>query len=122
MRTFIALFVLLVSVLIPTPSFAYSLGVRTQYSTQSIFSTGWTQIVASLPQFSTDVVVGDSSNQAVLLGVGAPGAEVVQAVIPANSAATPFRYPLQIPAGARVSLKSSTSTVSSGEDDMSFFH
>lgn len=100
-----------------------STGVRTNYAVNSVSSTAWTQIVASLPYFATKISVGDSANQAMLLGVGAPGSEVVQMIIPpSSSAGAPIVYPLGIPAGSAISLKATTSTVSSGEDDMNFFH
>ncbi len=78
--------------------------------------------MSALPQSTTTVAIGDSANQAVLVGVGPVGSEVIQMVIPSSSSTTAVLYPLQIPANARVSLKSTTGTVTSGENDMSFFH
>lgn len=101
---------------------AQASGPVTQYqtnnSTTNRTTSAWGTIITSLSRDVNYVDVYNSSTSGTLiLGLGAYGAEYNAIYIPPNTARV---YPLIIPKGKRVSLKSLNATVSTGELILNF--
>lgn len=86
------------------------------YSSTSITTAAYTQLVASTTSVTNTIHIFDSSGQAMILATGASGSEVVQLYIPPGG----DTYTLTIPAGTRIAYKALTATASSGYLLMSF--
>ena len=80
------------------------------YSTTNITTTAYVQLVASTTLATNYVDIFDSSGQAMILAVGAPGSEVIQAYIPPGG----DEFSLAIPAGSRIAYKALTGNATTG--------
>lgn len=111
---------LIISLFLVSTSFAANnsiANVRTNYSSTSVGTSAWVQLVASLSNASQTACIFDSSGQTMQLGVGASGSEAQALIIPPGGGC----FPLSINAGSRVSLRAITGTASTGENDLNLF-
>jgi hypothetical protein len=86
------------------------------YSSTNITTSAYVQLVASTSNAINTIHIFDSSGQAMILGVGASGVEVVQLYVPPGG----DTYTLNIPVGSRIAYKALTATASTGYLLMSF--
>ena len=91
---------------------AASTKIYYQYSSGTVTTTAYTQVLASTPAAINWLSIFDSSGSGMILGVGAMGSEVVQLYVPPGGVSE--GYPLYIPSGSRVALKALTASASSG--------
>ena len=84
--------------------------VYNDYTSTSVSTSAYTQLIASTTAEVDMVHIFDSSGQAMILATGAAGAEVDQLYIPPGGA----DFNLYIAASTRVSIKAKTATASSG--------
>lgn len=87
------------------------------YSTTNITTSAYVQLVASTTSTTNYLDIFDSSGQAMIIGVGGSGSEVIQGYVPPGG----DQIPLSIPAGSRVSYKALTANATSGYLTMSFY-
>lgn len=92
-------------------------GVSLQYSTASVTTSAYTEILNKLPLASQQISVFDSSGQSISLAVGTTSFEVQQIIIPPGGG----DFPLNISAGSRISIKGSTGAPVSGLNITNFF-
>lgn len=92
--------------------------VRNVYSTTSVTTAAYVQLVASLASAVTEIEIFDSSGETLILAVGAAAAEVDQVyIIPGGNG----RIPLAIASGARVSIKAASANATVGEVIINFY-
>lgn len=85
--------------------------VFNDYTSTSITTAAYTQLIASTTSATHEIEIFDSSGQALYLATGGAGSEVNQIVIfPGGNS----RIKLSIPAGTRISAKAITATASTG--------
>lgn len=84
--------------------------VYNSYSTTSVTTSAYVQLIASTTSLANMVQIFDSSGQAMILATGAAGSEVDQVYVPPGGA----DFNLSIAAGTRVAIKALTATASSG--------
>lgn len=82
------------------------------YAVQGATTLAWLQLIASTSAVVFQWDVTDTSGQVLELGVGAVGAEVRFALIPAGGG-SPFEH--RLPAGSRVSIKAVDADASTGK-------
>lgn len=92
---------------------------RKDYSAGSVTTAAWVQLIASTPNQTSFIQIFDSSGETMQLGVGAPGSEVVQMIIPPGGN---DYTPLYIPFHARISIRAVSGNAISGENDISLFY
>ena len=80
------------------------------YSSTNITTSAYVQLIASTSNATNIVDIFDSSGQAMILGVGGSGSEVVQYYVPPGG----DTFTLAIPAGSRVAYKALTGNATSG--------
>lgn len=91
--------------------------VRLDYTSTSVTTAAFTQLVASTTSATSEIEIFDSSGQTMALAFGAAASEVVQInIFPGGQG----RVVLSIPAGTRVSIKALSATASVGEIDINF--
>jgi len=90
--------------------------VYNDYSSTSISTSAYTQLVASTSNAINSIHIFDSSGQAMILAIGAVSSEVDTLYVPPGG----DTYSLHIAAGSRISYKAKTATASSGFLLMSF--
>jgi hypothetical protein len=90
--------------------------VYNAYSSTSITTGAYVQLVASTSNAINTVHIFDSSGQAMIFGIGASGSEVATLYVPPGG----DTYTLTVPAGSRIAYKALTATASSGYLLMSF--
>jgi hypothetical protein len=84
--------------------------VYNAYTSTSVTTSAYVQLIASTTSAATMVQIFDSSGQAMIIATGAAGSEVNQLYVPPGGA----DFNLAIAAGTRVSIKALTATASSG--------
>ena len=82
------------------------------YAVQGATTLAWLQLIASTSAVVFQWDVTDTSGQVLELGVGAAGAEVRFALIPAGGG-SPFEH--RLPAGSRISIKAVDADASTGK-------
>jgi hypothetical protein len=88
------------------------------YTSTTVTTSAYTQILASTSGAVTLVEIFDSSGQTMLLATGAAGSEVDQIYIfPGGNG----QVPLSIGSGVRVSIKAVSASASVGEIDVNFY-
>lgn len=88
------------------------------YSSTSVTTSAYVELVASLSSACKEVEIFDSSGQGMILAVGAAASEVDQIYIfPGGNG----RVPLAIAASSRVSIKAKTATASTGYIMVNFY-
>lgn len=88
------------------------------YTSTSVTTAAYTQLVASLTTATSEVEIFDSSGQGMILATGGAGSEVDQIYIfPGGNG----RVPLKIAAGTRVAIKAKTATASVGYIMVNFY-
>ena len=110
----------LLLMLLPISSFAQSpYQIRNVYSVNPVTTSAWVQLIASTSVVANKVAIFDSCGQTMQLGFGAAGSEVQNLIIPPGGGG----FPLNIPAGTRISLRaiSATCNAASTEFDMNLF-
>jgi hypothetical protein len=93
---------------------SYSRGefVRNNYSSSSVITSLYTQLVASTAAAYSAIEIFDSSGETLKLAIGAAGAEVDQFLIfPGGNG----RIPYSISAGSRISIMAVSNTANNGE-------
>lgn len=91
---------------------------RNDYTSVSVTTAAYTQLVASTTSATTEVEVFDSSGQTLVFAVGAAASEVAKFnIFPGGNG----RVPLAIPAGSRVAIKALSATASVGEINVNFY-
>jgi hypothetical protein len=80
------------------------------YSSTSITTSAYTQLIASTTSATNKVTIFDSSGQAMILATGGAGSEVILAYIPPGGA----EIPVQIPASTRIAYKALTANATTG--------
>jgi hypothetical protein len=90
--------------------------VYNAYSSTSITTGAYVQLVASTSNAINTVHIFDSSGQAMIFGIGASGSEVATLYVPPGG----DTYTLTVPAGSRIAYKALTATAASGYLLMSF--
>lgn len=80
------------------------------YSSSSITTAAYTQLVASTTSAINALDIFDSSGQAMILATGGAGSETIIAYVPPGGAS----YRVSIPAGTRVAYKALTANATSG--------
>lgn len=92
--------------------------VRNDYTSTSVTTSAYVQLVASLAAACTEIEVFDSSGQTLVLATGASSSEVDKIyIIPGGNG----RIPLAIAAATRVSIKAVSATASAGEIVINFY-
>jgi hypothetical protein len=90
--------------------------VQNIYSSTNITTGAYVQLVASTTHTTNTIHIFDSSGQAMILGVGASGSEVIQLYVPPGG----DTYTLDIPSGSRIAYKALSANAVSGYLLMSF--
>lgn len=93
--------------------------VRNVYSSTSVTTAAYVQIVASSPNVPVNgVEIFDSSGQTLVLATGASGAEVDRLIIfPGGNGA----ISVQLPPNVRISLKALSADATTGEIDLNLY-
>lgn len=92
--------------------------IRNDYTSTSVTTSAWVEIVASLSADVQEIEIFDSSGQTLELGVGGSGSEARQLyILPGGNG----KVPLRIASGARVSVKAASATASVGELVINFY-
>lgn len=92
--------------------------VRNDYTSTSVTTSVYVQLVASLAAACTEIEIFDSSGQTLVLATGAASSESDKVyVIPGGNG----RIPLAIAASTRVSIKAVSATASAGEIVINFY-
>lgn len=91
--------------------------VYNDYTSTSVTTSAYVQMVASTSNAVNHVQVFDSSGQALYLATGAAASEVNQLIIPPGGG----EFPISIASGTRISLKAVTGTASSGYITLNFY-
>ena len=82
------------------------------YSLTPVTTGAYVQLIASTAVAINSLQIFDSSGQAMILAVGAPGSEVDQLYVPPGGSSAGFA--LSIPAGSAVSYKALTGNATNG--------
>ena len=91
---------------------------RNVYSTTSVTTGAYVQLIASMPAAVKEVEIFDSSGETLVLAVGGAGSEADKVyVFPGGNG----RIPLQIAASARLSIKAVSNNATSGEFTANFY-
>ncbi len=91
---------------------------RIDYSSSSVTTSAYTQLLASTSAIIQEVEIFDSSGQTLVLATGGVGAEADQVyVLPGGNG----RIPLYIAASTRVAIKAVSATANSGEISVNFY-
>lgn len=90
--------------------------VYNDYTSTSVTTSAYVQLVASTSNAINNVHIFDSSGQAMILAIGAAGSEVDTLFVPPGG----DTYNLNIPASSRISYKAKTANATSGYLLMSF--
>ena len=91
---------------------------RIDYSSSSVTTSAYTQLLASTSAIIQEVEIFDSSGQTLVLATGGAGAEADQVYIfPGGNG----RIPLYIAASTRVAIKAVSATANSGEISVNFY-
>lgn len=92
--------------------------VRNDYTSTSVTTSAYTQLVASTAAAYSAVEIFDSSGQTLKLAIGAAASEIDQFIIfPGGNG----RIPFTIASGSRISIKALSGTASVGEIDINFY-
>lgn len=91
---------------------------RNDYTSVSVTTAAYTQLVASTTSACTEVEVFDSSGQTLIFATGAAASEVIKFnIFPGGNG----RVVLAIPAGTRIAIKALSATASVGEINVNFW-
>lgn len=102
----------------PTGRSSANAPARNDYTSTSVTTAAFVQLVASTTSATNLIEVFDSSGQTMALATGAAASEVIQFYIfPGGNG----QIPLSIPAGTRISIKAISATASVGEIDLNFY-
>lgn len=92
--------------------------VRNDYTSTSVTTGAWVQLVASLSSEVQEIEIFDSSGQTLELGTGAAASEArLILVFPGGNG----RVPVRIASGTRVSIRAVSATANAGELDINFY-
>lgn len=95
---------------------AYADSKRYDYTTGSVGTVSWVQLIAATAADINALTIFDSCGETLELGVGAAASETRQLIIPPGG--LEGSVPLYIPSGTRVSVRALSATCSSGELDL----
>jgi len=92
--------------------------VRNSYSTLSVSTASYTQLIASTAAAYSAIEIFDSSGETLKIAIGAAGSEVDQFLIfPGGNG----RLPYTIASGSRISIRAVSNTASVGEICINFY-
>lgn len=92
--------------------------VRRDYSSSSVSSAAYAELIASTGSEYGEIEIFDSSGQTLKLAIGSAGAEVDKfLIIPGGNGRIKYR----IPSGSRVSIKAVSGTANAGEISMNLY-
>lgn len=92
--------------------------VRNDYTSTSVTTGAWVQLIASTSGDVSSIFIFDSSGQTLELGVGAAASEVrVSIIVPGGNG----QVPLAIASGSRVAVRAISATASVGELDINLY-
>lgn len=94
---------------------SYADSVRNDYTSTSVTTGAWVQLIASTAAIINQLYIFDSSGQTLELGTGAPAAETRKLIIPPGGIEL---VNLAIPAGTRIAIRAISATASVGELDI----
>lgn len=98
--------------------FSASEFVRRDYSSASVSTAAYSELIASTASTYDEVEIFDSSGQTLKLAIGGAGAEVDKFLItPGGNGRIKYR----IPSGSRVSIKAVSGTANAGEISMNLY-
>lgn len=92
---------------------SYADSVRNVYSSTSVTTVAWVQLIASVADDIDGITLFDSSGQTLELGIGAATAETRLLIIPPGG--LDGFIPVAIAAGTRLSVRAISGTASTGE-------
>lgn len=91
---------------------------RIDYTSSSVTTSAYTQLLASTSAIIQEVEIFDSSGQTLVLATGGAGAEADQVyILPGGNG----RIPLYIAASTRVAIKAVSATANAGEISVNFY-
>lgn len=91
---------------------------RNAYSTTSVTTGAYVELIASMPAAVKEVEIFDSSGETLVLAIGDSGSEINKIfVFPGGNG----RVPLQIASGARLSIRAVSANATSGEFTANFY-
>jgi hypothetical protein len=92
--------------------------IRNSYSTLSVSTASYTQLIASTAAAYSAIEIFDSSGETLKIAIGAAGSEVDQFLIfPGGNG----RLPYTIASGSRISIRAVSNTASVGEICINFY-
>lgn len=92
--------------------------VRNDYTSTSVTTSAYTQLIASTSADYSAVEIFDSSGQTLKLAIGGSGSEVDQFLIfPGGNG----RIPYTVASGSRISIRAVSGNATSGEIDINFY-
>jgi hypothetical protein len=92
--------------------------VRIDYSSTSVLTSAYTQVLASTSSAISEVEIFDSSGNTMILATGAPSSEgEVLYIVPGGNG----RVPVKIASGTRVAIKALSGNATSGEIVINFY-
>lgn len=95
---------------------SYADSARNDYTSTSVTTGAWVQLIASTAAVINQLYLFDSSGQTLELGTGAGGAETRKLIIPPGGIDGPVN--IAIPAGTRIAVRAVSATASVGELDI----
>ena len=87
----------------------------------SVPTTGWTQLVASLPSNVSLLQIYDTSGQVMKIAKGASGSEVAFPMTIPRGGNNGDGTPVSLTSGTRISIEAASTTASTGEIIINFF-
>lgn len=104
------------AIVVPAGSVKANAPIYNVYSSTNISTSTYVQLVAAAAANINHIHIFDSSGQAMILAIGAPGSEVVQVYVQPGG----DNFDLFIPAGSRIAYKALTGNATTGYLTMSF--
>ena len=104
------------AIVVPAGSVRANAPIYNVYSSTNITTSAYVQLVASTTAGINHIHIFDSSGQAMILGIGSPGSEVIQVYVQPGG----DNFDLFIPAGSRIAYKALTGNATTGYLIMSF--
>lgn len=108
--------------LLPVSVFAegYPLAqLRRVYSSSNVTTSAWSLLFTAVAGPISTIEIFDSSGQTLEIGTGAPGSEVVKAIVPPGGNG-PIRF--YVPTGQNISIKALSANATVGELDINLYN
>ncbi len=98
---------------------SYADSIRNDYTSTSVTTGAWVQLIASTAAVINQLYLFDSSGQTLELGTGGVASETRKLIIPPGGVDGPVN--IAIPSGTRISIRAVSATASVGEIDITGF-